>query len=93
MVAIITTPATILPMDQLCQILGMTDIGTCNFSQKLVGVIKEKGAEINIFDHIHEYLIHFSLFLGVDRNDIPLLMAVASAHTPNLRSSLALIPQ
>ena len=35
----------------------------------------------------------FSLFLGVDRNDIPLLMAVASAHTPNLRSSLALIPQ
>ena len=26
MVAIITTPATILPIDQLCQILGMMDI-------------------------------------------------------------------
>ena len=58
------------------------------------GVIKEKGARDQYFwSYPWIFDSFFSLFLGVDRNDIPLLMAVASAHTPNLRSSLALIPQ
>ena len=43
---------------------------------------------------INNFIITINIwFVGVDRNDIPLLMSIASAHTPNLRSSLTLIPQ
>ena len=36
--------------------------------------------------------LYFISFVGVDRNDIPLLMSVANCIDPSLPSSLTLIP-
>ena len=42
-------------------------------------------------DKIFRFFLKEIFILGVDRNDIPLLIAVASTHTPDLQLRLSLI--